>query len=54
MKIIMVLKYLLLMISIIMMIMYFLLGFNKENIPVLYKDNEYFSDKEKRSTRIRY
>ena len=25
----------------------FLLGFNKENIPVLYKDNEYFSDKEK-------
>lgn len=25
----------------------FLLGFNKENIPILYKDNEYFSDKEK-------
>ena len=25
----------------------FLLGFNKENIPTLYKDNEYFSDKEK-------
>ena len=25
----------------------FLLGFNKENIPVLYKDNEYFNDKEK-------
>lgn len=25
----------------------FLLGYNKENIPVLYKDNEYFSDKEK-------
>ena len=25
----------------------FLLGFNKENIPILYKDDEYFSDKEK-------
>ena len=25
----------------------FLLGFNKENIPILYKDNEYFNDKEK-------
>ena len=25
----------------------FLLGFNKENIPFLHKDNEYFSDKEK-------
>ncbi len=25
----------------------FLLGFNKEDIPVLYKDDEYFSDKEK-------
>ena len=25
----------------------FLLGFNKENIPVVHKDNEYFSDKEK-------
>ena len=25
----------------------FLLGFNKENLPILYKDNEYFSDKEK-------
>ena len=26
----------------------FLLGFNKENIPILYKDDEYFSDKEKK------
>ena len=25
----------------------FLLGFNKENIPMLYKDQEYFSDKDK-------
>ena len=25
----------------------FLLGFNKENIPILYKNNDYFSDKEK-------
>ncbi len=25
----------------------FLLGFNKENIPRLYKDNDYFTDKEK-------
>lgn len=25
----------------------FLMGFNKENIPVLQKDNEYFTDKEK-------
>lgn len=25
----------------------FLLGFNKENIPMLYKDDEYFSDREK-------
>jgi len=25
----------------------FLMGFNKENIPVLYKDNEYFTDREK-------
>ena len=25
----------------------FLMGFNKENIPRVYKDNEYFSDKEK-------
>ena len=26
----------------------FLLGFNKENIPILYKDQEYFSDKDKK------
>lgn len=25
----------------------FLMGYNKENIPTVYKDNEYFSDKEK-------
>ena len=25
----------------------FLIGFNKENIPILYKNNDYFSDKEK-------
>lgn len=25
----------------------FLMGFNKENIPLVHKDNEYFSDKEK-------
>lgn len=25
----------------------FLMGYNKENIPKIYKDNEYFSDKEK-------
>lgn len=25
----------------------FLLGFNKENIPFIYKDNEYFNDKER-------
>lgn len=25
----------------------FLLGFNKENIPLLYKDNEYFTDRER-------
>ena len=26
----------------------FLMGFNKENIPKIYKDNEYFSDKERK------
>jgi len=25
----------------------FLMGYNKENIPIIHKDNEYFSDKEK-------
>ena len=30
----------------------FLIGFNKENIPTVYKDNEYFSDKERKTLHI--